>query len=513
MNITITNALGMSKTFEFTISNGYKLTVTQADGGNISATQKYGDVFEVAPGAVIYLNADPEPGMIIEEWSVEGVNTNPVVTIDNEDPNSASFVMINENVNVTAVFRPLKEGEKDIGFRIKSVTLENGVAFIDEANATVKIMLNKDGNKSKVKPIIEVTEGATISPASGEEVDFTKNGSDTVKYTVSRNGGSHKYTFTVQINKLEKGTGTQSDPFRIENVDDLIAFRDSVNAGASFEGYYVVQKADLDLSQFGDQWVPIGTAVANMSYGSNPGKAFMGTYDGQNHKILNMRYISEDTDMCKGFFGTQKNATVKNLVIDSSCYVKTAIYVGGVAGLAVNSTFENCVNGAEIYSTGKPVKGGSDVARSFAGGVCGKAESGCVFIRCSNSGRIACNETRSGFGYKGPRGTGGISGDGGTFIFCNNGGSISGGSKTGGISGSGTAIGCWNTGDVRGYYEFLTAFDISAATSCVGGIVGEGTAESCYNKGSVSDNWLGVGGIVGSGTANNCYNTGAVATE
>ena len=507
------NLIGASKEYKFVTVFGWNIRVTQAEGGTISATLVNGRTKSAAaPGMTVYLKADPEPGMVVEQWVAEGITKDPEITVTDGDPNTASFVMPDEEVKVTAVFRPLKDGEADNGFRIKSVTLANGVATIDHSASTVKILLDKGGDITKVVPIIEIPEGATISPASGEAVDLSK----TVTYTVSRNGGKHEYKFTASMNTMDKGRGTEDDPIRIENVDDLIMFRDNVNAGTSYQGLYVVQTADLDLSQFGNQWNPIGTVKNDSGYQSIPDKAFMGTYDAQGHKILNMRSVWDSTERGKAFFGSVKGATIKNIVIDSSCYISASMYLGGVAGVGQDSTFKNCVNNAEIYATAYAEGLASDYRQANSGGICGSA-SGCTFIKCSNAGKISCDITVSGWGYTGPGALGGICGicgDGGTYILCSNSGEIIGGARIGGISSRGTAIGCWNTGKVESTYRENTnpGDSINLAVVGVGGILGDGTAENCYNKGYVTGTWIGIGGIVGNGVANNCYNTGAVTS-
>ena len=504
------NLIGASKEYKFVVERGYNIRVTQAEGGTISATLAGGRTKDLgAPGMTVYLKADPEPGMVVEQWVAEGVTSDPKITITNGDPNTATFVMPNEEVKVTAVFRSLKDGEADNGFRIKSVTLANGVATIDHSASTVKILLDKGSDITKVVPIIEIPEGATVSPASGEAVDLSK----TVTYTVSRNGGTHTYKFTASMNTMEKGRGTQNDPIRIENVDDLIAFRDSVNAGTTYQGLYVVQTADLDLSQFGTQWDPIGTVKRDSGYQSIPDKAFMGTYDAQGYKILNMKSVWDADERGKAFFGSVSGATVKNLVIDSSCYLSASMYLAGTAGVAQNSTFENCVNNAEVYATAYAEGLASDYRQANSGGIAGSSN-GCTFIRCTNNGKIHCDTSVSGWGYTGPGALGGICGSGGTFILCSNSGEILGGANIGGISFSGTAIGCWNTGKVESTFrKNVNAGDtINLVVMGVGGIIGKGTAENCYNKGYVTGNWVGVGGIVGNGAANNCYNTGAVTS-
>ena len=517
INVTIKNEIGDEKNIEFSLEQGYQVKGSLSVGGKVSIAREDGKqlAYPIAPGTVINLQADPEPGMVVEEWFVEGTNNDPKVTLVDGDPNRASFVTINENVTASAVFRPIKEGEADSGFRIKSVTVANGTATIDQSTSTVKIFLDKGSDITKVAPIIEIPEGATISPASGEEVNL----SNTVTYTVSRNGGSHTYKFSASMNTMDKGRGTQDDPIRIENVDDLIMLRDTVNSGTTYEGKYIVQTVDLDLSQFGEAWEPIGTARKDLSsYAYVPNKPFMGIYDGQNHKILNMKCVFSENERAKGFFGAVRNATIKNLIIDESCYIKASMYVAGVAGLAVDSTFENCVNHADIYATSYATGLASDFRRSYAGGICGEAKTsnkniGSMIIKCSNTGSIGCDVTASGWGYSGPNYTGGVAGSCPTLILCSNSGSIDGGSYTGGVVGSGTAIGCWNTGKVKSTYNSTIGDNLSQVHDGVGGVVGSGKAESCYNKGSVSSNWIAVGGIAGCGSVNNSYNLGEVSTS
>lgn len=95
-------------------------------------------------------------------------------------------------------------------------------------------------------------------------------------------------------------------------------------------------------------------------------------------------------------------------------------------------------------------------------------------------------------------------GGGGTAINCYNTGNINGERLLGGILGSGgTTINCYNNGSI-----ILTA----DSNSPIGGIVGSGgIVTNCYNKGSLTGTFI-IGGIMGSGTtATNCYNTGTIS--
>ena len=77
---------------------------------------------------------------------------------------------------------------------------------------------------------------------------------------------------------FERGSGTEADPWVIQNLDQLKAFAASF-AKTDYSGKYIVLGADIDLA--GEAWTPIG----HMANGT---QAFRGSFDGQGHKISNM---------------------------------------------------------------------------------------------------------------------------------------------------------------------------------------------------------------------------------
>ena len=79
------------------------------------------------------------------------------------------------------------------------------------------------------------------------------------------------------------GTGTREDPYKIATLEELKAFRDSVNDGESYQGMYIMLTADIDLGN--EEWTPIGTE----------GKPFRGTFDGSGNTISNL-YIEKGFD-------------------------------------------------------------------------------------------------------------------------------------------------------------------------------------------------------------------------
>ena len=71
---------------------------------------------------------------------------------------------------------------------------------------------------------------------------------------------------------------------------------------------------------------------------------FAGTYDGQGYEIRNLAITSEA--MYIGLFGATQGATIKNVVLESGAFSTVAEnpFVGGIVGMAFETTIENSVN-------------------------------------------------------------------------------------------------------------------------------------------------------------------------
>ena len=149
----------------------------------------------------------------------------------------------------------------------------------------------------------------------------------------------------------------------IYTVDDLIAFRNKVNAGTNYNGYVVKLEADLDLS--GISWTPIGRVYTD---GSEKFYDFYGTFDGQGHTISNLSVGTDasytDSDgHNNGLFGGTRNATVRNLIMEDAT-IKGNWHVGTVIAHAqAGTTVENVL-----------VKNCNVTGRCFTGGIIGTAE-------------------------------------------------------------------------------------------------------------------------------------------
>ena len=173
------------------------------------------------------------------------------------------------------------------------------------------------------------------------------------------------------------GNGTAEDPYLIRNADQLAYLNTLVSAGEDAAKASYKLLADIDFGGVknaevkGNVWYPIGylgkgegTNSAGEETWYTYGGAFMGTFDGNGHKISNIyqntwimdgNYDYGYWDEAMGLFGYVYNGTVKNLTMENFSSDGEFTPTGCVAAYAKNSTFENIslVNcNPRVYNTG-----------------------------------------------------------------------------------------------------------------------------------------------------------------
>lgn len=289
-----------------------------------------------------------------------------------------------------------------------------------------------------------------------------------------------KLTKSVKLVKAAEGAWdgkTATEPakdangvYQISNGAELAWFAQQVNKGGNAKISAVLTN-DIELAGF--EWTPIGM--------NSWGKKFAGSFDGQDHKIINLSINYQGTTTAtpyQGLFGwvegsSSKHAEIKNLtvqgnmVLTSNKNVSTASS-GGVIGRADYADITNVHS--EVNITVNRVGGNWD----NIGGVIGQIYYATNVKDCSYSGTI-----------KAWRYAGGIAGN---------------------ISSSGSAIiNCVNTGTV------------TCPSTCAAGIVanlGNGSkVVGCYNTGAITAAGNYAAGIVGycaNSEVSNCYNAGKV---
>ncbi len=177
-------------------------------------------------------------------------------------------------------------------------------------------------------------------------------------------------------NWSEVGAGTEEDPYKIYNLEQLMRLSTDVNYGTNFNGKYFKLMNDITV---GDANVmnPIGNA-------SNP---FQGHFDGAGHTISSLiieRYGMNTEDKYIGLFGSITNGgSIKNLTIANSRFVGFN-FVGAFAGYANRATIENCHVGSDVempaYTDYELTK---QTVISHHGGIVGAALSSSKIIGCS----------------------------------------------------------------------------------------------------------------------------------
>lgn len=329
-----------------------------------------------------------------------------------------------------------------------------------------------------------------------------------------------KVTTPDDISQQLPGTGTETDPWMLEDDDSLSAFLSLANerGGFSFKGYFVSMGNDL---YWGKAWTGL--------------KKFEGTFDGQGHSILfahetDTSFLMSDEGENIGFFGTTNSAVIKNVTFDhpeikygSNKNIGTVIgnaintklsnvkvtngkideienasgieAIGGLVGTSSSLTIENC-----SYS-GSIVAGGTEIAYGI-GGIVGYAVGTCNIYSSVSSGSINYGNRKPAWSN-----IGGIVGKGNCNVTNSTGIVIQNSNNIMNISGRGIA------GGIVGIIEYQ-AIDYGGQESkiyqcqnsgniiseCSGGIVGQSTGlvkiNQSYNKGSIDGNQY-AGGICG----------------
>ena len=284
-------------------------------------------VFGVSRGEIVIDNSNVNVGtskqienqstMIVKNDSV----VNGAVATSSNAKNPGTLIIDNATYAVTGEFSGSDLGtgtlivNKGASFTAGSITKAN--IQIDATGMQADDEININADLSKLAGTIEVVN----SNLGAEIVDG--------KIVLVEAGGL-------------SGTGTAEDPYLINNLEDLIWFRDSVNTytqdgSNQYKGKYVKLTADIDLA--GINWEPIGKNT------QGDHQNFLGTFDGGDHTISNLTINGTDY---LGFFanvgasGDGTPASVKNLTFNNVKISGTGNYVGTViANGHATTTVEN----------------------------------------------------------------------------------------------------------------------------------------------------------------------------
>ena len=400
-----------------------------------------------------------------------------------------------------------------------------------------------NSTQTEVTPLSESDFG---DPETYDEtgLDFT----DTWIIDTPSEGGFARPMLRYNLETAE-GSGTESDPYIIPDLETLEFYRGMINAGSDSKYNSAHYKLTVDINLDGsedNQWEPIG---------GSKNRAFTGTFDGNGHTISGL-YINNGDSVYAGLFGyVGRGGMIKGLTVEGKITIsgstscvggiagfvdgtevsemsvltdsddsKTGIIdctsnvtinvtynglsVGGIVGSCGGATISGCKNCGDVSVVGTS-ESGIDIN---IGGIVGYSGSSTIIRNCCNTGAVSVQDAEKAY-------AGGVMGQSinTTLSGCYNIGAVSvqntEDAALGGVVGQSaenTAVSsCYNTGAVSAE---------NAEYANLGGVVGEnrsGSVISSYNTGAVSGG-ANTGGVVGfnsKGTVGNCYNTGDVSAE
>ncbi len=320
-------------------------------------------------------------------------------------------------------------------------------------------------------------------------------------------------TASEASNQFAGGSGTTTDPYLIENKEQLNNVRNYLNA--NFKMIADIYFNDTDFAQGGAfynngiGWEPIG---------NNSEAVFSGNFDGNGFSISGL-YINAthvESDVYIGMFGYMSGIVQNLTIIDSEINVlcdsqnQSAdyidIYVGMLAGWG-NAI--NCHNYGTVDISYKAPAIGCYIE---VGGIIGYGSA----VKCSNFGDISAVNPTTGTGYI-YISAGGIVGHTSTSELCKNSGNIYVDSerthysdlKVGGIAGVSKVVNeSYNLGSIT--------VPNSSNYNSAGGISGNGNNfDKCFNTGAVdagsgTDSAGIVGYVTGVGKISDCFNTARI---
>ena len=314
-------------------------------------------------------------------------------TINNEN---ASYSAIEINAG-TLVLNYVKVTSKRHGVRIDGAVEAtiNGGEYRLSATSGTRHAVNVSGDAD-----VTITDGIFVGPKGttmdsgsavcvqlGAEVtieggDFSggKNATLGVSGTMTVTGGTFDQDVTAycaegylcelndETGKYEvfrglTGKGTETEPYLIKNLSDLVFFRDHVNEGGikyNAEDIWVALANDIDMTDIAN-WTPIGNVDYNNKY-IPQGPVFVGVFNGNGKVISNLKVASTvggvDTQANVGLFGiTGKGAVIKNLTLTNVTINTDGRNVGALAGFAYKATLDNITVNGDIQ-----IKGGNNVS-------------------------------------------------------------------------------------------------------------------------------------------------------
>ena len=235
------------------------------------------------------------------------------------------------------------------GVTIATLTGENGILNrvteaknkTEEAQEKESLELAVASSQMEDVNTLEITEeklSKAIKQQFGNNKDFTITDNDDGSFLVNMNDTQRMYYIDETGEIID-----QSKMLKISTADELKVFRNDVNSGNTYEGWYVYLTNDiiLDINEY---WKPIGIYLnTNTLPDDKTNIPFKGIFDGQGYEI-NKIFINTDNKV-QGLFGLVDTGKIINLSIGENCNITGGNGTAGVVGYLYNeSKVFNCNN-------------------------------------------------------------------------------------------------------------------------------------------------------------------------
>lgn len=357
-------------------------------------------------------------------------------------------------------------------------------------SVSVAVTLNEDGTvKTPGSHTILTAEAAGVEKDNNEFKDWNTaaDGSGTPYVPNDVISVSEDLTLYAQWQPLWKGSGTESDPYQIENEADWLKMQKYAGKYKYYRGAWFALMNDITLDSSYEPFT------------------FAGNLKGNHHAItVNIPKTTENGKHSRGLFGSLAGGTdgllIENLTIAGS--VTAYQYAGGLAGSASSKvTLENVTNTATVHAEG--------LGNAAAGGLIGTYNGGGMYPltvkNCTNSGTVIADRAVRDNQAAGFVATMNSSADM-SFSGCRNAGVITGKDYAAGFV------------SIHNAYNLTCTFEncansgaISANARAAGIAIRCRLAANCTNSGTISGNIAG--GILDSGAVKYSTNTGEISGE
>ncbi len=307
----------------------FKVTVTSDEKITIHAEK---DVLHIGDGVQLYYEFDDG---VTEDAVTWAVVSGDAVTVS--DHGGLTAVKLG-----TAKIKATAAGDSSVygyyvftveAVKVSSLSLSAGSSTVTVGKTlTVNVTIQPENADNK-DVTWSVSSGSSYAKVDQNGVvTGLKKGSATIKVT-AKDGSGKSATLKISVEEAGAfaGSGTKTDPYLISTSDDLANLSSVLNKS----GYYFKQTADISLENH-SPWKPIG----------NDNKHFKHNYDGGGFNITGLTLSGDE--YYGGLFGYVENGVFSNINIEGFYADVDASCIGGVAGTAYKSSFENCRVSGEI---------------------------------------------------------------------------------------------------------------------------------------------------------------------